>query len=146
MAKDKVEIAIVESNKKIMDGYKRLLETENDLTIIAELSNATSFLNHNIKHNPDIIVFDASQAELNGSNVIMQLSSLMPNVKILVTSVHLDSRFVIRMLHAGASGYMLKDRAEEDFISALKTVISNHTFISPGIAGITYEGSEYLKG
>ena len=57
----------------------------------------------------------------------------------LVVSFYSDNRFVLRMLYAGASGYMLEDYAYEELALAIRTVVSNHMYVSPGIAGIVKE-------
>ena len=85
-----------------------------------------------------------SKMDINGTDfpfekILKQLTNVLPNVKIITMSLYSDSRYVLRALDAGASGYLLKDRAYKELAKAIRAIVSNKTYISPGIAGIVKE-------
>ena len=132
----KISILLVDTDKNVCSSYCSVLEKERDMNVVAKAKDIESANQALKKLKPDIIVIDANLVDLNGNHQLSQCIIGIPDVRVLVVSFHSDSRFVIRMLHAGASGYMLKDRAGEELAQAIHTIVSNKTYISPGIAGI----------
>jgi DNA-binding NarL/FixJ family response regulator len=74
--------------------------------------------------------------ELNGIEATRQILSGAPEVKVVALSMHSDSLFVLNMIKAGASGYLLKDCALEELVKAIRTVVSHKTYLSPGVSDI----------
>ncbi len=132
-------IVLVEKDGKVNENYRLLLEKEPDMKVIAETDSVESAIQLSETLKPDVVIVDSNLVDLKDNRQLFQCIAKMPGVKVLVTSFHSDSRFVLRMLHAGASGYMLKDRAHEELVSAVRTIIAHQTYISTGIAGISKE-------
>jgi len=127
----------IDKDKNVCKSYRSVLEKERDMNVVAEAEDIASTVHLLSGLKPDVIVIDSDLVDLNGNHQLSQCIIGMPDVKVLVASFHSDSRFVIRMLHAGASGYMLKNCAYEELAPAIRTIVSNKTYISPGIAGIS---------
>jgi DNA-binding NarL/FixJ family response regulator len=85
---------------------------------------------------PDVALFSHSLMSAGLLTTIRSSANESASTKILVISMHNDSRFALRMIEAGASGYMLEDRAVEELANAVKTIMSGRTYLSPGIAGM----------
>ena len=136
-AEKKITIILIDKDKNVCKSYRSVLERERDMHVVAEARDLESANQTSKMFRPDIIVLDANFVDLNGNQQLYRWIPGMPDVKVLITSFHSDSRFVLRMLHGGASGYMLKDRAGDELVSAVRTVMANRTYISPGIAGIS---------
>jgi len=79
---------------------------------------------------------DISMPDLNGIDATREIVNSIPGVKVIALSMHSDRRFVSGMLSSGASGYLLKDCAFEELAKAIKTVVSDHTYLSPMISDI----------
>lgn len=135
-AKGKITVLLIDTDRNVCSGYRSVLEKERDMDVVAEATDLESANQASEMFKPDVIVLDANLVDLYGAQQLSNLIYGMPYVKVLVASFHSESRFVIRMLHAGASGYMLKNCAYEELAPAVRTVMANRTYISPGIAGI----------
>src|SRR4030043_824045 len=79
---------------------------------------------------------DLSMPELNGIEATRQILSGAPDVKVIALSMHSDSLFVLNMIQAGASGYLLKDCALEELVKAIRAVVDDKTYLSPGVSDI----------
>jgi len=132
-----IHIILTDKDENVCKSYRSVLKKERDMKVVAEAEDIASTVHLLSGLKPDVIVIDSGLVDLNGKNQLLQCIIGISDVKMLVTSFHSDSRFVIRMLHAGASGYMLKDCAYEELAQAIRTIVSNKTYISPGIAGIS---------
>jgi len=83
---------------------------------------------------------DVTMPVLNGIEATRQIKSELPEVKVLALSVHAKREFVLDMVKAGASGYMLKECVLDDLIRAINTVVAGQSYLSPQIASIVLEG------
>jgi len=91
---------------------------------------------------PQIIIMDIGMPEMNGIDATRQIVSENREIKIIALSMHSDRRFVLEMLKAGASGYLLKDSAFEELVTAVHTVMANQPYLSPKVTDIVVK--EYL--
>jgi DNA-binding NarL/FixJ family response regulator len=89
------------------------------------------------KLRPDIVIIDIGMPGLNGVEATRQISTEVPQAKIIVLSMHSDSRFILGVLGAGASGYLLKDSAFEELSAAIQAIAKGQTYyLSPVIADV----------
>jgi DNA-binding NarL/FixJ family response regulator len=94
------------------------------------------------KLHPDIVIMDIGMPDLNGIEAARQIISRVKGIKVIALSMHSDKRFVLEMLKAGASGYLLKDCAFEELIDAIRTVRNGQIYLSNRVAGVVVD--EYL--
>ena len=92
---------------------------------------------------PDIAILDVAMPELNGIETARVLSVEVPNTKIIGLSMHSDRQFVIEMLRAGATGFVLKQAAFEELTNAIHTVAQGRTFLSSAILDIVVQ--DYVR-
>jgi len=137
--KTKIKVLLAVKDKKMCKSLRSILEKEQNIKVIAEVMDSQTVVQITDKIKPDIVVLDYALQKVNVLEGIQQIIAVLPGVKVLVVSIHSDSRLVVRILHAGASGYLLLDCAYEELATAIRTIISNKTYISPGIAGISKE-------
>ncbi len=128
-------ILIADDHKIIRDGLHALLEKEKDMEVVAFAENGRKAIKKAKKINPDIIIMDISMPDLNGIDATRQILSEVKNTKIIALSTYSDRPFVVGMIKAGASGYLLKDCAFEELAVAIRTVVNGQTYLSPGISG-----------
>ncbi len=88
---------------------------------------------------PDVIVMDVGMPDLNGIDATQQILRENPEIKVLALSMHSGRKFVVAMLKAGASGYLLKDCALEELTGALQTILSGRIYLSPAITDIVVD-------
>jgi two-component system, NarL family, response regulator NreC len=131
-----IRIILADDHQIVRQGLRILLEAEPDMEIIAEADNGRKVLRQAQELLPDVIIMDLSMPELNGIEACRQILNGAPAVKVVALSMHSDSLFVLNMIKAGASGYLLKDCALEELVKAIRTVVSHKTYLSPGVSDI----------
>lgn len=139
-----IKIILVDDHKIMREGLRNLLEREEDIQIVAEANDGRTAVKLARDLLPDLVVMDTSMPDLNGIEATRQIINENPGTKIIALSMHSDRHFVVEMLKAGASGYMLKDCAFDELVNAIKSVINDETYLSPKIAGIVLK--EYMQG
>jgi len=131
-----IRIILADDHQIVRQGLRILLEAEPDMEVIAEADNGRKVLKQAQELGPDVIIMDLSMPELNGIEATRQILSGAPDVKIVALSMHSDSLFVLNMIKSGASGYLLKDCALEELVKAIRTVVDQKTYLSPGVSDI----------
>jgi len=106
------------------------------MKVIAEAENGRETIKLAKELKPSVVIMDISMPDLNGIDATREIVNSIPGVKVIALSMHSDRRFVSGMLSSGASGYLLKDCAFEELAKAIKTVVSDHTYLSPMISDI----------
>jgi two-component system response regulator NreC len=128
-----IKIILADDHKLIREGLRSLIEKQPNMTVVAEAENGRAAVRLAAKLSPDIIVMDISMPDLNGIEATREILASNSRVRIIALSMHIDRRFVVEMLNAGASGYLLKDCAFEELIQAVRTVSMRGTYLSPQI-------------
>jgi DNA-binding NarL/FixJ family response regulator len=127
-------IIIADDHQIVRQGLKRLLDSENDFTVVGEAPDGRSAVAMVRDKNADVVVMDVTMPDLNGIEAARQIARDFPNVKVVGLSMHADVRFATEMLRAGAKGYLLKDDAFEDLANAIRTTLDNRVYLSPKIS------------
>ncbi|HEY7555494.1 MAG TPA: response regulator transcription factor [Candidatus Binatia bacterium] len=127
-------ILIADDHRLLREGLRALLEREG-FQVVAEADNGRSAVRLAKQLQPDIVITDIAMPDLNGVEATRQICAEAPRSKVLALSMHTESRFVLGILEAGASGYLLKDVAFEELSVAIKAVLKDQIYLSPAIAG-----------
>lgn len=138
-----IRVLLVDDHQIMLQGLRALLEKQPDMEVVAEAGEGRTALRLARDLAPDIIILDVAMPDLNGIETARMIVSEMSDIKIIALSMHSDRRFVVEMLKAGASGYLLKDCALEDLVRAIRVVMANQTYLSPEVAGTVVE--EYVR-
>lgn len=131
--KMKIRIIIADDHAIVRNGLRSLIEHELDMEVIAEADNGRDAVRTALKLAPDVVIMDIAMPDLNGIEATRQIITALPRIKIIALSMHADKRYVMEMLKAGASGYILKDNAYEELARAIRTALKNHTYLSPQV-------------
>ncbi len=141
-----IKIIVADDHKMMREGLITLLEKEHDMEVVAEAEDGRVTVKIVQKLSPDVVLMDISMPNLNGVEATRQITSSKPDTKVIALSMHSDRRFVIDMLKAGVSGYLLKDCAFEELTNAIRTVAANQIYLSSKITGIVIEDfKEFLS-
>lgn len=130
-----IKILISDDHKIMRDGLNALIKSQSDMEVVGEAKNGQEALNLTAEKQPDVIIMDVTMPDMNGIEATRQIAGSNKSIKIIGLSMHSDKRFVIEMLKAGASGYILKDCAFDELIDAIHTVIKNKNYLSSELAG-----------
>ena len=132
-------IILADDHTIVRHGLRRLLEQEANMEVVAETKDGHSTVELVRELSPDLVIMDIGMPDLNGIDATRQITRDFPQVKVIGLSMHSGKKFVIEMLKAGASGYLLKDCALEELITAIKTVAAGKTYLSPSITDVVVE-------
>ncbi len=138
-----LRVIIADDHRIMREGLHALLEKECGIEIIAEAEDGRTTVELCREHKPDIVIMDITMPCLNGIEATRQIVAELPTIKVIGLSMHSNKKFIGEMLSAGASGYLLKDSAFEELITAIFAVSNNRFYIGSQLTGV--EIDEYLK-
>jgi two-component system, NarL family, response regulator NreC len=130
------KILIADDHQIVRQGLRFLLEKEADMEVVAEAEDGRTTVRLVRDLRPEVIIMDVAMPDLNGIEATRQIMAEAPATKVIALSMYADHRFVVNMLKAGASGYLLKDCAFEELSRAIRVVLANKTYLSPGVTDI----------
>ena len=139
-----IRVLIADDHKIMLAGLRSLLEKQTDLEVVAEAENGRKAVQMALEKKPDVVVMDVSMPDLNGIEATMQIIDGLPETRVIALSMHSDKRFVLGMLQAGASGYLLKDCASQELATAIHQVAGGKKYLSPEITGVVID--DFLRG
>ncbi|MBP6971635.1 MAG: response regulator transcription factor [Syntrophorhabdus sp.] len=139
----RTKIILADDHKIIREGLRSLLEKQDDMEVIAEADNGLTTVNLVQKLHPDVVIMDIGMPEMNGIDATTKITTEFKGVQVIALSMHSDRRFVMQMLKAGATGYLLKDSAFEELVTAIHTVMRRQHYLSQKITDVIVE--EYLQ-
>jgi DNA-binding NarL/FixJ family response regulator len=144
--KSKTPIVIVDDHPIVRDHLKQLINYEPDLVVCAEAADAKQALCAVAECKPALVIVDLTLKDSHGIELIKDLALRHPQTRILVLSMHEESLWAERVLHAGASGYMMKDELTSQVIIAIRRVLSGEVYVSkPMVAHLLHKFSRPAK-
>ena len=131
-----INILVVDDHKVFRDGINALLEKVEGVEVVAEASNGKEALDQLKKCRVDVVLMDIDMGEMNGIDTTQIVKQLYPDVNILVLSMHGEHNYIIKMLDAGASGYILKNAGMDEMVSAIKCVSKGDSYFSREVSTV----------
>ncbi|ULC60922.1 response regulator transcription factor [Flaviramulus sp. BrNp1-15] len=133
---DIINVVLADDHVLVRDGIKALLEDQTGIAVIDEASNGKEALQVIKNNKPHVLIVDIRMPEMNGIEVVRELSKSHPDVKTLVLSMHDSEEYVVQAIQAGADGYLLKGASKEEFLKALHKVASGGKYFTGDISAI----------
>jgi len=118
----------------VRKGLKQIIADSPDMLVAGEASDGLEVLEQARKKDYDVVLLDISMPVRGGLDVLKQLKSEKPEMAVLVLSIHPEEQYALRVLRVGASGYITKDNAPEELITAIRAVASGKKYISSSLA------------
>ena len=128
-----IRILLADDHTVMRRGLRLLLESQPEFSVVAEAADGRQAVEQAEATQPDVAVIDIAMPNLSGIEAAQRINAALPQIAIVILSMHSDEGYVLRALKAGAKGYLLKDSAEGDLIDAIKAVHQGKTFFSPEI-------------
>jgi two-component system, NarL family, response regulator NreC len=139
----KLRILLADDHIVVRTGLRALLERQPNLEVVGETENGRETVELAASLEPDVVVMDVAMPVLNGIEATKTIVTQRPATAVVILSMHADESYVMRALKAGARGYLVKDSAAGDLISAIQAVSQNKSFFSPKVSRILAE--DYVR-
>lgn len=139
----KIRILLADDHQLMRSGLRLLIEQQPDFTVVGEAADGREAVALAKSLRPDVAVMDISMPNLNGIEAAHQITQSHAEIAVIVLSMHPDESYVLRALKAGAKGYLLKDSAESDLISAVRAVARGKSFFSPAVSKVLLD--DYIR-
>lgn len=132
----RIRLILVDDHALVREGLRALLEKRPDIEVAGEAGEGAAALKLVAELAPDMVVMDIGMRGMNGIEATRQIVAEHPEVRVIALSTHSDKRYVLEMLAAGASGYVLKEAAAEELYTAVRAVSRKRTYLSEELAGV----------
>ena len=129
-------ILLADDHQLMRKGLRAMLEEQEGLRVVGEAENGRAAVRLAKELRPDVVIMDVTMPDLNGIDATRQIRGDEPSTKVIALSMHPERQFVLEMLAASASGYLLKDSPLDELLGAIETVKRGEVFLSPKVTGV----------
>ena len=129
-----IRIVVADDHTIVREGLKQLLSAAPDLSVVGEARDGHEVLGRVRALDFDVLLLDMSMPGKSGIELIKQVRAEKPKLRVLVLSMHEEEQYAVRAIKAGASGYLTKDSASAQLVSAIRKVASGGAFITDSVA------------
>lgn len=129
-----IQLLLVDDHDLVRSGMRRLLEEEADFQVVGEAGSGEEALNMVREHMPDVVLMDINMPGVGGLEATRRLLTLNPKIKVIAVSMYTEEPYPSRLLEAGAAGYLSKDCAAAEVVSAVRQVAAGKSYVAPSIA------------
>ncbi|MBN1694461.1 response regulator transcription factor [candidate division WOR-3 bacterium] len=138
-----IKIMVVDEHKIVREGLATLIAKQPNMEIVGEATDGREALDLVEKNTPDLILMDVTMPNLNGIEATRRIKLKNPEIEIIALSLHSERQFVLGMIRAGASGYLIKQCTFDELVLAINTVMEGKNYLSREIANVLVE--EYIR-
>lgn len=135
-SKSPIRVLIADDHAIVREGLKQILAATKDIVVANEAKNGVEAVKLAREGDCQIVLMDISMPDRNGIEVLKQIKKEMPQLEILMLSMHREDLYAIRSLKAGAAGYLNKQSAPNELVNAIRIVASGKKYISPELAQV----------
>jgi DNA-binding NarL/FixJ family response regulator len=139
----RLRILLGDDHTLVRQGLRKILEERPEWEVVAEAGDGRDAVRQTLALHPDLAVLDIGMPLLNGIEATRQIVRRLPDVRVLILSMHSDEAYVTQALEAGAKGYLLKDSADADLIRGIADVGAGRSFFSPAVAKVMLD--DYVR-
>lgn len=135
-----IRILIVDDHAIVRHGLKQIVEGSGEMCVVAEAGSGIDALRKIREIECDVVLLDISMPDMSGIDVLKQIHAEKPQLPILILSIYSEDQYAMRLIKAGAAGYMTKESAPSEVVNALLRVAGGKKYISPAVAEILANG------
>lgn len=129
-----IRLLLVDDHEVVRTGLRSFLESQEGFQVIAEAGSGADAISQALRECPDVVVMDITMPEMDGLEATRKLKEACPQAHVLALTVHADKEYLFEMMAAGASGYLTKQSAAEDLVSAIRAVAGGNVYLQPVLA------------
>ncbi len=130
----KITVLLADDHTIVRDGLRYLLEAQPDIEVVGDAADGREAVKLATLLEPDIVIIDITMPELNGIEATYQIRQLCPSTRIIILSMHANTRHIARALEAGAQGYLIKESAGIEVVEAVRAVFAGHNYLSQAVS------------
>lgn len=140
MMSDKIRVLLADDHAVLRAGLRALLSTEDDMEVVGEAGDGDETLEQTRELRPDLVVMDIAMPGMTGLEATRRIRQEGLPSKVLILTMHAEARYLLPVVEAGGSGYVLKSSADRELIEAIRTVSRGEVFLYPAAAKMLLEG------
>lgn len=126
-----IKTIVVEDHTLVREGLCRILESEHDITVIAQTGLGREAIELTREMKPDVVVLDYSLPDIDGLETTSQIVALKTGTRILILTMYANEEYAIRLIRAGASGFVVKGASPDELLKAVRKIAFRGTYITP---------------
>lgn len=134
MSNQTIRVVLIDDHAMVREGLRLLLRTAPDIAVVGEAENGALALPLVLRVTPDIIVLDLDMPGGDGMTALRELRKALPQVRVLILTVHAEQERLLPLLDAGARGYLTKEAASRDLVEAIRVVAAGEVYVRPTAA------------
>lgn len=141
--KDKMRVFLVDDHTLLRNALTMLLTGQQDIEVVGEAANATEAIAGVLKEKPDVVLMDISLPDLDGIEATAKIVKVLPEIKIIAVTMHVEEIYLLKFLNAGGRGYIHKSAADRDLLKAIHVVMNGEIFLSSD--GVQVMANQYIQ-
>jgi DNA-binding NarL/FixJ family response regulator len=127
----KIRVLLADDHAVLRAGLRALLNAEPDIEVIGEAGDGQEAVTLAEKLRPDVVVMDLAMPVMSGMEATRHITAQLPNARVLALTMHAEDQYLLEVLEAGGSGYVLKRSADTELLEAIRAVSRGETFLYP---------------
>jgi two-component system response regulator NreC len=139
----KLRILLGDDHTLLRHGLRKILQERAEWEVVAEAGDGREAVRQTLALRPDVAILDIGMPLMNGIEATRQIVRRLPDLRVLILSMHANEPYIIQALKAGARGYLLKDSADTDLIRGVSAVAAGKSFFSPAVAKVMLD--DYVR-
>jgi DNA-binding NarL/FixJ family response regulator len=140
----KSKIVIAEDQTIVRKGLRSLLQSEENIEVVAEAGDGLETIKCVEQYSPDLVLLDLAMPKMSGLSALKEIKDRFKNTKILVLTFHTSEEYILEAFGSGADGYCLKNDTHTELLTAINNLLAGKSYISPSVSEKVLEG--YLEG
>ena len=141
--RDKIRVLLAENHTIVREGFRTLLEATGKIAVVGEAENGQEAVAITQELSPDVAILDLGMPVLDGIEATRQIKRTVPEVQVVILTMHSTDMHIREAFRAGASSYLVKETAARDLITAIEAVMRDEVYLSPKISRVVVNG--YVK-
>lgn len=130
----KTKVLIADDHAILREGIRRILDESPGYEVVAEAADGAEAISAIESHDIDVAILDINMPKTNGLDTLKHIKAVKPKLPVLILSMYPEEQYAVRMLKAGASGYLTKESASDQLINAITKIVSGGRYVSPELA------------
>jgi two-component system, NarL family, response regulator NreC len=134
-----IRVLVADDHTIVRQGVVSLLQASGDCTVVGEASDGVEAVEQAVATTPDVVVLDIGMPRLSGLEAVRRIRQEVPRARVLVLTMHEEEEYVVHLVKAGASGYLVKDSAAGELLAAVRALARGQGYLGPYAARVLAE-------